>query len=47
VVFDATEIDGVSDTYDVEVVNFSGDYLQGIDANRINCKLELLIMSVV
>lgn len=46
VVFDPTDYTG-SDTYNVEVVNFTGDYQQGFTANRLNCKLELLIMSVV
>jgi hypothetical protein len=47
VVFDATDIDGVSDTYNVQVPNFTGVYFRGDIPQRLSCVLELLIMSVV
>jgi hypothetical protein len=44
--FDPTSYTG-SDTYNVQVPKFDGAYWTGDIPNRLNCELELLIMSVV
>ncbi len=46
-VFDATDIDGVDKTYNVEIVSLLGEYLPGVAELRINCVMELLILSEV
>jgi hypothetical protein len=47
VVFNPTDIVGGSTTYNVEIVSLNGEYLAGVLELRINCTMELLIMSVI
>ena len=45
--FDATDITEEATVYNVQVVNFQGEYWPGVSEYRLNCVLELLIMSEV
>ena len=46
VVFNPTDYIGTA-TYNVEVLSLNGEYWAGIAEHRINCEMELLIMSIV
>jgi hypothetical protein len=47
VVWNPIDIVGGSTTYNVEIVTFNGEYLAGVTELRINCTMELLILSEV
>ena len=45
--FDPTDITEESTKYNVQVTNLQGEYWAGVSDYRLNCSLELLIMSEV